>query len=176
MLDNGAADGVYPFLLLLLGIGDEVHGVAVGGELEGELLVEYVFRALDGEASADRDDATRLGVMGDVGVLEPEELASFEDEPAAAPGLDVLTLLGEPAGSLGSRPEIDALVILWLRVETSSGSPQALHFRLQMGNEGREAPRVRAKDREGESSNFISIQKRRRLMMRLAIGTWIRRK
>ena len=135
MLDYGASDGVYPFLLLLLGVGDEVHGVAVGGELEGKLLVEDVLGALDGEASTHRDDATWLGIVGDVGVLEPEELASFQDEPAATPGLDVLALLGEPAGSLGGRPEIHALVVLWLRVQPSSGSPQALHFQLPMENE-----------------------------------------
>lgn len=128
MLDNGATDGVDPFLLLLVGVSDEVHGVAVGGKLEGELLVEDVLGTLDGEASAHRDDATRLRFVGDVGALEPEELASFENEPAASPSLDVVALLGEPASSLRGRPEIHALVVLRLRVQPSRRSPQSLHL------------------------------------------------
>lgn len=95
MLDNGAADGVDPVFLLLFGVCDEVHGVGAGGEFEGELLVENVFRALDCEAGGDGDDATGRGITGDVkGGFKPEEVALFEDEPPAPPGLDVFTLFG----------------------------------------------------------------------------------
>lgn len=61
LLNDGAADRVDPILLLLLGIGDEVHSLSIGGELESEGFVEDVFGALDGEAIADGDDAAGLG-------------------------------------------------------------------------------------------------------------------
>lgn len=107
-LDNGAADGVDPLLLLLVGVGDEVHGFFAGGELEGELLVEDVLGALDGEAGGDGDDAAGAGCAGEVLVLEPEELPLLQHEPAPPPCLDVLALLGEPPRSLRVRPELDA--------------------------------------------------------------------
>lgn len=73
MLDDGAPDGVDPLLLLLLGIGDEVHGIlAGGGELEGTGFVDDILSALDGQAGADRDHAAWNGAAGDVAVLEPE--------------------------------------------------------------------------------------------------------
>lgn len=71
MLHYGPSNRVDPLLLLLLGVGDEVHGVLVGGELKGAGLVEDVLGAPDGEAGAHWDDTTWRGVAGDVGVLEP---------------------------------------------------------------------------------------------------------
>lgn len=130
VLHDGTTDRIDPLLLLLLGVGEEVHGVLVGGKLEGAGLVEDVFGALDSEAGAYGDDATRGGGSGDVGALEPEELALFEDKPAAAPGLDVLALLGKPAGALGVRPELDAAVVLRTRVLARRRSPEVLHFLL----------------------------------------------
>ena len=100
VLNDGSADGIDPLLLLLLGVGDEVHGLAAGGELEGELAVKDVFRPLDGEAGGDGDDATGNGGAGDVGLLEPEELPLLEHEPTAPPRLDVLPLLVQPPGAL----------------------------------------------------------------------------
>lgn len=124
MLNYGAADGIDPLLLLLVGIGDEVHGGGGGGELEGAGLVDDVLGPLDGEAGADGDDPARDGGAGDaVVVLEPEELALLEDEPAAAPGLDVVALLGEPPGSLRVRPELDPVVVFRIRVLTRRCSP-----------------------------------------------------
>lgn len=129
MLNDGAADGVDPLLLLLIGVGDEVHGVlAGGGELESTGLVDDVLGTLDGQAGAHRDDATWDGGPGDVAVLEPEELALLEDEPAAAPGLDVVALLGQPPGSLRVRPELHPAVVLRAGVLTRRRSPQTLHF------------------------------------------------
>lgn len=128
MLDNGAADGVDPLLLFLIGVGDEVQGVLVGGELESAGLVENILGALDGQTGAHRDDATRSGGAGDVGVFEPEKLPLFEDEPAAPPGLDVLTLLRQPPRALGMGPELHAGVVLRARVLARRGSPQGLHF------------------------------------------------
>ncbi|RZR72672.1 hypothetical protein BHM03_00015740 [Ensete ventricosum] len=105
VLDDGAADGVDPLLFLLLSIGDEVHGLGPGGDLEGEGTVEDVLGALDGEAGGDGDDAARGGGAGDVGVLEPEELPLLQHEPPAAPRLDVLPLLCQPPRPLRVRPE-----------------------------------------------------------------------
>lgn len=116
MLYYGPSDRVDPLLLLLLGVGDEVHGVLIGGELEGAGLVDDVLRAPDGEAGAHWDDTTWRGGASDVGVLEPEELTLLEHEPAAAPGLDVLALLCKPPGALRVRPEIHAVVVLRARV------------------------------------------------------------
>ena len=65
MLHYGPSDGVDPILLLLLGIGDEVHGIGSGGEFESVLSVEDVFNALDYEASGHRDDTTWLRDAGD---------------------------------------------------------------------------------------------------------------
>lgn len=123
MLHDGPSDRVDPLLLLLLGVSKEVHGVLVGGELEGAGLVEDVLGALYSEAGADRDDATWRGGAGDVGILEPEELALLEDEPAATPGLDVLALLGEPACALRVRPELHATVVLRARILARRCSP-----------------------------------------------------
>jgi len=107
VLDDGAADGVDPLLLLLLGVGDEVHGLGGGGELEGELAVEHVLGALDGEAGGDGDDAAGHGGPRHGGVLEPEEAPLLEHEPTAPPRLDVLALLVEPPRALGPVPELD---------------------------------------------------------------------
>lgn len=124
MLDYGAADGVDPLLLLLVAVGDEVHGGVGGGELEGAGLVNDVLGSLDGEAGADGDDAARNGGAGDaVGILEPEQLPLLQDEPAATPGLDVVALLGEPSGSLRVRPELDPVVVFRVRVLTRRCSP-----------------------------------------------------
>ncbi|KAL6967658.1 hypothetical protein U1Q18_033466 [Sarracenia purpurea var. burkii] len=127
VLHYGPANRVDPLFLILLGVGDEVHGVAIRGELEGVGLVEDVLGALYGEARAHGDDAAGDGSAGDGGVLEPEELAVFQDEPPATPGLDVLALLREPAGALGVIPELHSLVFLRLRVCTHRRSPQTLH-------------------------------------------------
>jgi len=94
VLHNRPSDRVDPILLLLLRIGNEVHGFRPSGELERELLVEHVLGALDREAGGHRDDTTWLGTACDDGFLEPEEFTLLEDEPAAAPRLDVLALLG----------------------------------------------------------------------------------
>lgn len=73
VLNDGAADGVDPLLLLLLGGGEEVHGGIGGGELEGAGLVDDVLGALHGEARGHGDDATwRGGGRDGEGVLEPE--------------------------------------------------------------------------------------------------------
>lgn len=133
MLHQRPSDGVDPLLLLLLGIGDEVHGVVRGGgELEGAGLVEDVLGAFDGEARADGDDATWGGGGGHVGVFEPEELALLEDEPAAAPGLDVLALLRQPGGAFGVGPVLDARVVFWARVLARRGPPQTFHQELRL--------------------------------------------
>ena len=127
MLDDGATDGVDPVLLLLLGIGDEVHGVRARGKLKRVGLVEDVFGAFNGEARGDGDDAARLRGACDGGVLEPEEFALLKDEPTAAPGLDVLALLGEPAGALGVRPELDSVVVGGILRHAGRRAPQAPH-------------------------------------------------
>ena len=127
VLDDGAANRVDPILLLLLGVGDEVHGVGARGELEGVGLVEDVFGAFDCETRGDGDDAAWTRRARDGGFLEPEELALLEDEPAAAPGLDVLALLGEPAGALGVGPELDAVVIGGVFRHAGRRAPQARH-------------------------------------------------
>lgn len=93
MLNYGSSDGIDPVLLLLLGIGDEVHGVGARGELERELLVQHVLRAFHCEASGDGDHAARPRSARDVRLLEPEELSLLQHEPAAPPRLDVLALL-----------------------------------------------------------------------------------
>jgi len=111
VLDDGATDGVDPVLLLLLGIGDEIHGVGARGKLKCVGLVEDVFGAFDGEARRDGDDTAWSRGACDGGVLEPEEFALLKDEPTAAPGLDVLALLGEPSSSLGVGPKLDAVVV-----------------------------------------------------------------
>lgn len=111
-LNNRSADGINPVLLLLLRIRNKIHSIVPSGQFEGELAIEDVLGALDGEAIGDGDDAARAGGAGDVGFLEPEEFALLEDEPAAAPGLDVLPLLGEPPGALRRAPELDAIVVV----------------------------------------------------------------
>lgn len=108
MLDDGAADGVDPLLLLLLGVGDEVHGLRRGGELEGELPVERVLGALDGEAGGDGDDAAGHRRARDARVLEPEEPPLLEHEPPPPPRLDVLPLLVQPPRALPAVPELHA--------------------------------------------------------------------
>lgn len=128
MLNNRSSNRVNPVFLLLLRIGDEVHGVGASGEFESELLVEDVFGALDSEAGGHWDDATWLGGAGDRGFLEPEELALLEDEPPATPGLDVLALFGQPAAPLRARPELHALVVVGgLGAAAHRGSPEARH-------------------------------------------------
>ena len=112
VLNNWSPDGVDPILLLLLGIGDEVHGLSASWELESELFVEDVLGAFDGEAGGHWNNATRPGGAGDGGFLEPEELALLEDEPAATPGLDVFALFGEPARALRVWPELHAAVVV----------------------------------------------------------------
>ncbi|GMN41326.1 hypothetical protein TIFTF001_010551 [Ficus carica] len=129
VLDDGATDGINPVLLLLLGVGDEVHGVGPGGELEGVLLVEDVLGALDGEAGGDGDDAAGPGGTGDGGVLEPEELPLLQDEPAPPPRLYVLALLRQPAAALRSRPELHAAVVVRALRLARRGSPEARHWR-----------------------------------------------
>jgi len=94
VLDDGATDGVDPVFLLLLGISDEVHGVGARGKLEGVGLVEDVFGAFDSETRGNGDDAAWPRCACDGGILEPEEFALLQDEPTAAPSLDVLALLG----------------------------------------------------------------------------------
>lgn len=119
VLNNGSPNWIDPILLLLLGVGNEVHSLVASWELESKLFVEDVLGAFDGEAGGRWNDATRSGGAGDGGFLEPEELALLEDEPAATPGLDVLALLGEPAGTLRNRPELNAAVVV--RVIGGSG-------------------------------------------------------
>ncbi|CAL5353121.1 unnamed protein product [Camellia sinensis] len=123
VLNYGTPNRVDPLFLVLLRIGDEVHGEAIGGELEGEGLVEDVLGALDGEAGGDGDDAAGEGGACDGGVLEPEELALFEDEPAATPGLDVVALFGEPTGALGVGPVVYSFVVFGVWVRTRRSSP-----------------------------------------------------
>lgn len=148
VLHDRPADRVDPLLLLLLRIGDEEHGVLIGGDLEGEGLVEDVLGALHGEAAADGDDAARLGEAGDAGVLEPEELPLLEHEPAAAPRLDVVALLAEPAGALRLGPELDSGVVVGVRRLESRRSPEALH------------PRVgQRRERESEEREERDLQK-----------------
>lgn len=125
MLHDRPSDRVDPVLLLLLRVRDEVHGLGPSGELERELLVEHVLGALDGEAGGHGDDAARRGAAGDDGFLEPEEFSLFEDEPAAAPRLDVLALLGQPAGPLGGGPELDTAAVGGGAAHR--GSPEARH-------------------------------------------------
>ncbi|ONK62053.1 uncharacterized protein A4U43_C08F36310 [Asparagus officinalis] len=113
VLDDGSADGVDPLLLLLLGVGDEVHGVGAGGELEGELTVEDVLGALDGEAAGDGDDAAGDGGPVDGGLLEPEELPLLQDEPPTPPRLDVLPLFDSgKSAPLRVRPEFNAWALI----------------------------------------------------------------
>ncbi|CAL9123578.1 unnamed protein product, partial [Musa textilis] len=128
----GAADGIDPLLLLLLGVSDEVHGLAPGGDFEGEGAIEDVLGALDGETGGDRDDAAGSGRAGDGGVLEPEELPLLQNEPPAAPRLDVLPLLRQPPRPLRGGPERHALLLLLRRGSRSSEyrSPQAGRHRL----------------------------------------------
>ena len=111
VLDDGAADGVDPVLLLLLRIGDEVHRVGARGKLERVGLVESVLRTLHGEARRHGDNAAWPRRARDGGILEPEELPLLQHEPAAPPRLDVLALLRQPAGALRVRPELNAVVI-----------------------------------------------------------------
>ena len=128
MLDDGSADRVDPLLLLLLGVGDEVHGLGRGGELEGELAVEHVLGALDGEAGGDGDDAAGHRRAGDGGVLEPEEPPLLEHEPPPPPRLDVLALLGQPPGALRPVPELHAAqrrVVAARRGGSHDRTPQA---------------------------------------------------
>ena len=108
VLDDGAPDGVDPLLLLLLGVSNEVHGLARGGELEGVGSVEHVLGALDGEAGGDRDDTAGHGGARDGRLLEPEEPPLLEHEPPPPPRLDVLALLGQPTYALRDAPELDA--------------------------------------------------------------------
>lgn len=129
VLDYGPSDGVDPVLLVLLGVGDEVHGVGPGGELEGVLFVEDVLGALHRQTRGHWDDATWTGSSGHGGVLEPEELPSLQHEPPATPRLNVLALLREPPGSLRLRPELDAAVVVGLRRRLARrGSPEARHL------------------------------------------------
>lgn len=124
VLDDGSPDRVDPILLLLLGVSDKVHSFSRGtGELESAGLVDDVLGALDGLAGGHGENAARSGGAADVGVLEPEELPLFQDEPAAAPGLDVVALLGQPPGALRLRPELDAAVVLRARVLARHRSP-----------------------------------------------------
>ena len=119
---------VNPILLLLLGVGDEVHGVGARGELEGIRLVEDVFGAFDGEVRDDGDHIAWTRCTRDGGVLEPEELALLEDKPTMVPSLDVLALLGEPAaGPLGVRPELNAVVVGGVVRHADCHAPQACH-------------------------------------------------
>ena len=53
------ADGVDPLLLLLIRVSHEEHRLAVRRELESVRPVDDVFCALDGQATADVDDAPR---------------------------------------------------------------------------------------------------------------------
>lgn len=112
MLHYGPSNRVDPVLLLLLRVGDEIHGVVPRRQLESELLVENILGSLDGEAGGHWNDATRRGGARDVGILEPEELPLFQNEPPAPPCLDVLALLGEPPGAFWVRPELDAVVLV----------------------------------------------------------------
>lgn len=145
MLNDGAANRVDPVLLLLIGIGDEVHRIGARGEFEGVGFVEDVFGALDGKTGGDGDDAAWLGDARDGGVFEPEELALFEDEPAAAPGFDVLALFCEPAGAFGVGPEFNAVVVGWRLRLAGRRAPQAVH-RMKTGR--REKERIRTTHRE----------------------------
>jgi hypothetical protein len=108
VLNDAAADGVDPLLLLLLRVGDEVHGLGGGGELEGELAVEHVLGALDGEAGGDGDDAAGDRGPRHGGVLEPEEPTLLEHEPPPPPRLDILALLVQPPRPLRPVPELHA--------------------------------------------------------------------
>jgi hypothetical protein len=108
VLDDGAPDGVDPLLLLLLGVSNEVHGLARRGELEGVGSVEDVLGALDGEAGGDRDDTAGHGSARDGRFLEPEEPPLLEHEPPPPPCLDILALLGQPTHALRGAPELNA--------------------------------------------------------------------
>jgi len=57
VLDDGATNGVDPVLLLLLGIGNEVHGVGACGKFKCVRLVKDVFGAFNGKAVGDGDAA-----------------------------------------------------------------------------------------------------------------------
>jgi len=157
VLDDGAADRVDPILLLLLGVGDEVHGVGARGELEGVGLVEDVFGAFDGEARGDGDHAAWTRRTRDGGVLEPEELALLEDEPAAAPGLDVLALLGEPAGPLGVRPELDAVVIGGVVRHAGCRAPQARHRSSKMRGQRKRINTAQENQRKNQLTHDIAL-------------------
>jgi hypothetical protein len=73
-----------------------------GGELEGELAVEHVLSAIDGEEGGDGDDA--MGDRGprNGGVLEPEEQALLEHELPLPPHLGILALLVQPPARFAS--------------------------------------------------------------------------
>lgn len=113
MLHNGAADRVDPFLFLLLGISNEVHGVLAGGEFKSKGFIECVFGTFDSKAIGDGNDASGNGILyGRIKrILKPQQFSLFQNKPTAAPGFDVLALLGEPAGPLRIGPEIYAVVV-----------------------------------------------------------------
>lgn len=123
MLNNRSTNRIDPVLLLLLRIGDEIHRLAPRRHLERKLPIKNILCALDGEAGGNRDDTAWSGRAGDGRFLEPEESSLFQDEPAAAPRLDVLTLLGEPAGAFGVGPVLNAVVVFFRLSVTHRGSP-----------------------------------------------------
>lgn len=81
VLDDGVADGVDP-LLLFLRVGDEVHGLRWGRELEGELAVQCVLGAIDNEAVGDGNDTAGHRHARDARVLEPDEPPHRRPPPA----------------------------------------------------------------------------------------------
>ena len=83
----------------------EEHGALLRRNLKGARGIEHVGGATYAQAAAELNDAARGRLTGDVGVLEPGELAALEDEPALAPGADMLPLLPEPAGVFRGVPK-----------------------------------------------------------------------
>ena len=106
LLHDGTADGVDPVLLLLLGVGDEVHRPVARRYLEGEFAADRVLRSLDREAGAHGDDSPGARAAIDNAILEPEELSSLQNEPPPPPRFDVLALLVQPSRPLGAVPEL----------------------------------------------------------------------
>ncbi|XP_058198324.1 putative receptor-like protein kinase At3g47110 [Rhododendron vialii] len=82
VLHYSPPDQVDPVLLVLVVIGDEVHGEPIGGDLESVGLVDDILGALDSEAVADRDDAAG-GVLGNEGTTVAVKVLKLTEKGAA---------------------------------------------------------------------------------------------